>query len=317
MRNGAANESLHGVEIDAAAADGPALEELLAALELPFSSLTGADSGAYTARVYADGPDAVPALSERLQRELRCWSGFFRNRTPRLRRFRLPREDWAETWKRFFRTTPVSDRLVVKPSWECYQPRAGEIVLDMDPGMCFGTGYHGTTRACLQFMDRLQARLGSVSFLDAGCGSGILMLAAARLGFRPVLGFDNDPDAVATARSNLERAGLCPDTLVCTDLGAAAERLPRCRLVTANILAGVLCNYAATLTDRVDTSTGTGYLILSGILQDQYAPVKAAYEQLGCRELETCTIDEWQSGCFAVHRGACGRRGPDQGMAPP
>lgn len=310
MPNRAATEPLHCVELVADAVDGPVLEELLSALELSFSSLTGTTPSAYTARIYTPSPTAARQVAARLRRELPLWTEWVQGRRPRLRRLLLQREEWAETWKRFFRTVSVSDRLVVRPSWEQYEPRPGEIVLDIDPGMCFGTGHHGTTRACLQFIDALQSHIGPTSFLDAGCGSGILMLAACRLGFQPVIGFDNDPRAVATARRNLERAGIRDCTLLCADVAAAA--VPPCRVVVANILAAVLCRHAATLVRCVDVAGGDGFLILSGILTPQYPAVKTRCEQLGCREIETRTIEEWTTGWFALERAARAAAGADE-----
>ena len=137
----------------------------------------------------------------------------------------LPRTDWAEAWKKFFHTRRISRRIVIAPSWEPYAARMGDCVLMLDPGMSFGTGLHGTTRACLAFIDRLAPRLSGAAFLDAGCGSGILAIAAAKLGCRPVNAFDCDPAAVADAQANSARNGLA-DRIVCEtgDLAAFDDR---------------------------------------------------------------------------------------------
>ena len=108
----------------------------------------------------------------------------------------LPREDWAESWKRFFHVLRVSPRVTVRPPWEPYEPeRPDEVVVTIEPGMSFGTGLHGTTQACLRFLESLAddaARSGGapLSVADLGCGSGILSIAALRLGFAPVRGVD-------------------------------------------------------------------------------------------------------------------------------
>lgn len=109
-------------------------------------------------------------------------------------------EDWAQSWKQFFQVEHVGSRLVIRPTWREYSPRADEVVLDLDPGMAFGTGQHATTRLCLVALEEL-IRPG-MDVLDLGCGSGILSLAAAKLGARSVLGLDIEPVAVEATRAN-------------------------------------------------------------------------------------------------------------------
>ncbi|MBM4165218.1 MAG: methyltransferase domain-containing protein, partial [Lentisphaerae bacterium] len=127
----------------------------------------------------------------------------------------LAREDWTESWKRFFHVERVSRRVVIRPVWESYTAQPGEVVIDIEPGMSFGTGRHGTTRACLEFLDHISGQRAGGSMLDMGCGSGILAIGAAKLGFHPVCGFDNDPDAVAIARDNARLNGVTTELDVC------------------------------------------------------------------------------------------------------
>jgi ribosomal protein L11 methyltransferase len=205
----------------------------------------------------------------------------------------LPAQDWSESWKRFFRVERISARLVVRPSWEKYAPRRGEVVLVLDPGMSFGTGRHATTRACLVFLDRLARENPRRSALDMGCGSGILAIAAARLGFAPVAGFDNDPEAVAIARRNARRNRAAIAWQVC---GLERNRR-RADVVVANILAPVLIEHAARVAAAVQPGPA-GALILSGILDTQYAAVRRAYETQGYEEVESLLRGEWRSGLF-------------------
>ena len=149
----------------------------------------------------------------------------------------LPVEDWAESWKRFFHVQHVSTRVVIRPSWEPYAAKPGECVIDLDPGMSFGTGHHETTRACLIFLDQLAAECAARSVLDAGCGSGILALAARKLGFGRVAAFDNDPDAVEIARANAAVNGVTDIAWQVCELAACAQTAD---VVVANILAPVL-----------------------------------------------------------------------------
>jgi len=204
----------------------------------------------------------------------------------------LPVEDWAESWKRFFHVQHVSERVVIRPSWEPYAAKPGECVIDLDPGMSFGTGHHETTRACLLFLDQLSAADAGRSVLDAGCGSGILALAARKLGFSPVTAFDNDPDAVAIAREN---AGLNGVTDIAWHVGDVATAALTADVVVANILASVLIQYAAPLAAAVRPGPA-GALVISGILDGQYAAVRAAFKAQGFAETQNLLLGEWRSG---------------------
>ncbi|HWQ13160.1 MAG TPA: 50S ribosomal protein L11 methyltransferase, partial [Roseiflexaceae bacterium] len=118
----------------------------------------------------------------------------------------LEEQDWAHAWKRYYTVQRIGARAVVVPSWHEYQPRPGDIVLRLDPGMAFGTGLHPTTRLCVVLLENYVKP--DVRALDLGCGSGILAIAAAHLGARPVLALDTDPIAVTATRENAERNGL-------------------------------------------------------------------------------------------------------------
>lgn len=207
----------------------------------------------------------------------------------------IPREDWSESWKAFFHVEKVSERVVIKPSWEAYTPSAGEVVIELDPGMSFGTGNHATTRACLRFIDRLSGEHPGVTCLDLGCGSGILSIAAARLGMNRVTAIDNDADAVRIARENCVVNGV-GEQVHCL-VGDLATWRPdhTYDVVVANILAGVLCRFADTVTGCVAPG---GKLVLAGILREQYPEVKACFAGVGFREVGNLTEEEWQSGLF-------------------
>ena len=206
----------------------------------------------------------------------------------------LPIEDWAESWKRFFHVQHVSERVVIRPSWEPYTAKPGECVIDLDPGMSFGTGHHETTRACLIFLDQLAAECAARSVLDAGCGSGILALAARKLGFGRVAAFDNDPDAVEIARANAAVNGVTDIAWQVCDLAACAQTAD---VVVANILAPVLIQDAGEVAAAVVRGP-EGTLVVSGILDSQYAGVRAAYEAQGFVEARNLLLGEWRSGLF-------------------
>ena len=204
----------------------------------------------------------------------------------------LPAADWAEAWKRFFHVERVSPRIVIRPSWEAYAAAPGEAVLTLDPGMSFGTGKHPTTRACLQLLDALAAGDLSRPVLDMGCDSGILAIAARKLGFTHVRGFDYDPDAVAVARANAAANGL-DIPFEARDL---ASNLDQGALVLANILGPVLIEHAAEVACAVLPG---GALIASGILEALYPDVRAAFEAHGLREARSILIGEWRTGLFS------------------
>ena len=321
-------ERLWCVELRSAAADAPALEEWLVALGFDdVASWTSIDADESVLRIYVADQALAQATLTSLNARLPEWLPFLAHGTPVLLITTVPREEWAESWKAYFHTFRASPRLIVSPSWETYSPAAGEIIVQLDPGMCFGTGHHGTTRACLEFMDRLSERLGRVSFLDAGCGSGILALAAAKLGFHPVVAFDHDPDALAVASANLQAAGITDVAFARAD-AAEFEPATGFRVVAANILADVLTANAKRIVRCLKCDMQPSFLLLAGMLSEQYAQVKARYEALGLREVETRTIDEWTSACFelrnppsrAQHRRiGCEmyRSGSESGTPPP
>ena len=211
---------------------------------------------------------------------------------------RLEPEDWTEAWKRFFHTARVSDRIVIHPVWEPLDPAPGDIVLDIDPGMSFGTGLPPTTRTCLRFLDELAAsHEGLGSLLDLGCGSGILSIAAAKLGAPHVDALDFDPDAVRVTAENLA-ANRVPDGIVHVAVGdVLRDPLPRARTVVANILASVLVDAAPRIAACVEPG---GSLLLSGILDSQFAAVEDAFRPHGLACARSVLDAEWRSGVFQI-----------------
>jgi ribosomal protein L11 methyltransferase len=207
----------------------------------------------------------------------------------------LKDEDWTENWKRFFHAERVSPRLVIRPPWEPWQVQGDEQVIVIDPGMSFGTGRHATTRACLQLLDRLADGDGSRRVLDIGCGSGILSIAAAKLGFTRVRGFDNDPDAVRIAAENAAFNNVAIEFFT-ADLASGAVATGD--IVIANVLASVLGQHAARVAAAVHDGAGHA-LLLSGILDGQYPAIVECYSRHGFRERQSILIGEWRSGWFA------------------
>ena len=218
----------------------------------------------------------------------------------------IPDEDWKLAYRKHFKIDVVSPRLAIVPEWEIgsFKPAPGQKTLILDPGMAFGTGQHATTRACLNIIDRLAAEDADRSFLDVGCGSGILAIAAVLEGFRAVKGFDIDPDAVQNANENAARNGLSLDFFRGDLSGSSrlddviplspAERFAA-DVVAANVLGPILIRFAKEIAALVKPD---GKLILSGILDELYPEVAAAYAALGFVEIDSELIGEWRTGLF-------------------
>ncbi len=211
--------------------------------------------------------------------------------------FELKKEDWSEVWKKYFNVIEISPRLVIKPSWREYHARPDQVIVEIDPGMSFGTGQHATTSFCLKMIDRL-ADNRPRRFLDAGCGSGILSIAAQKLGYAPVDAFDIDPDAIRVAAENMDFNRLPPESinLYTADLdGFAAIMQEPYDLVAANILCHVLIKNRETISSYVKPG---GNLILAGILNEEFKELAAAFTAIGYTLLDSLQEKEWTSGLF-------------------
>ena len=209
--------------------------------------------------------------------------------------FEIRREDWAEVWKKYFDLIPISERLIIKPSWLKCDPLPGQKVLEIDPGMSFGTGQHATTSFCLKMVDKLSTDPEVRSLLDAGCGSGILAIAGALLGYDPVDAFDYDPDAVNIAAENLARnhiSGVEPEI---ADAATYQGRPEQYDLVCANILGHLPKAYRHNIAGWVRHG---GYLALAGILSTEFDSLSKAFCEIGFEEVERETLREWTSGLF-------------------
>ncbi len=199
----------------------------------------------------------------------------------------LAAQDWEEMWKSHFQPLRVGERLVIRPPWHDHAFGEGDLVLTLDPGMAFGTGYHPTTRMCLELMEPL-VRPG-LRVLDLGAGSGVLTLAAVALGADSVLALDTDAVAVRVGRRNLRanrtgrRARLVRGTLPLDDAVGF-------HLALANISANVLIGLAEEIA-RCLLPGGT--LIASGVLDERAADVGSGLEGAGLRLVEERHSEDW------------------------
>jgi ribosomal protein L11 methyltransferase len=206
----------------------------------------------------------------------------------------FPDEDWTLSYRLHFKVTEISPRLVIVPTWENYIPTEGQAMLRMDPGMAFGTGNHATTRACLEYIAESDVKS---SFLDVGCGSGILAVAAKLLGFNDVRGFDLDADAVSVAQETA-RLNNVDVPFFRGDLSGHLQGnpdIPSADFVAANVLGPILIRFADRIAPLVNMG---GVIILSGILDELYPEVKEKYESLGFTEKSSKLVGEWRTGLF-------------------
>ena len=209
---------------------------------------------------------------------------------------RLRREDWVDSWKRHFQPIRIGEKLLVRPSWRKDPVAPGQAVVVLDPGLSFGTGQHATTKFCLRQLvaQRLSRKQ---SLLDVGTGSGILAIAGVKLGYRPVKAIDFDSEAVRVARANAKRNRVTAHLEL--KLGDVTKLSYRARVkydvVCANLFYDLLIANAHQLIARVKPE---GVLVLAGILEMQFAEVRAAVEGQGMVLKKTTRQGEWQSGTF-------------------
>jgi ribosomal protein L11 methyltransferase len=247
---------------------------------------------------------------------------------------RIRREDWAESWKRHFKpleikirmdesctslagttmgtrgTHPPGKSLLIKPSWNKRRPRKNQALVILDPGLSFGTGHHPTTAFCLREIVRSAGGSPSCckpkdprtsrprsSFLDIGSGSGILAIAAAKLGFSPVEAFDFDPESVKIARMNARVNGVAGKVRV---RRGDAARLPlrparRYDLICANLISTLLIAVRRRIAAQLSRG---GTLVLAGILKSEFAAVEKSFAEIGLKPVSGRTEREWRSGSF-------------------
>jgi ribosomal protein L11 methyltransferase len=196
-------------------------------------------------------------------------------------------DDWSERWRDFHEPLVLDGRLTVRPPWE--PPRGTPIDVVIDPGRAFGTGAHATTRLCLELM--LGAEPPAGSFVDLGCGSGVLAIAAAKLGWAPVIALDYDPASLA---ATVENAGANEVEIDVRRFDMRAGQVPRASLVAANVLVSPLLGWAASMRE---CPSG---LILSGILTREADRVLAAFAARGYRERERRERAEWSALALAL-----------------
>jgi ribosomal protein L11 methyltransferase len=198
--------------------------------------------------------------------------------------------DWAEAWKAHFPVLRVGRRLVIKPTWRRHRRADGDVVLALDPGMAFGTGLHPTTRLCLAGVEGIADRglIDGARVLDVGCGSGILAIAALKLGAATALGVDTDPIAIEATTANAARNRLA--RRIRAREGSLPTGAGPFDVVLANLIAGLLVPLAPLLRDELRPG---GALLASGIFIDREADVSRAFEAAGLQVVGRSVEGEW------------------------
>ncbi|MGN0710990.1 MAG: 50S ribosomal protein L11 methyltransferase [Anaerovoracaceae bacterium] len=197
-------------------------------------------------------------------------------------------DDWKDNWKEFFKPSKITDRIVVKPSWENYEKQSeDELIIEIDPGMAFGTGTHETTTLCIKLLEKYAEEQDKV--LDVGCGSGILSIAAGLLGIKDILGVDIDPVAVEVSKENVELNGF--SDVVKIQWGDLTKGIDyKADVVVANLMADLVMMLSCDVAKHLK---GKGIFISSGILAEKKEKVSAEIEKNGFEIIEILEQGEW------------------------
>ena len=196
-------------------------------------------------------------------------------------------EDWSDEWKQYFHVTRVGKHIVIKPSWEDYEPEPEDVVLELDPGMAFGTGTHPTTVLVLEALEKMIRP--DTTLFDVGTGSGILAMTAAKLGAKNIKAVDIDGVAVRTAKENIEKAGM-QDRIEVRQGDLLHGTEGKADVIVANILADIIIMLLPDIPGKLKEG---GLFFASGIIEDYQQDVTEAAEKAGLRVKETTRIKDW------------------------
>ena len=237
-----------------------------------------------------DGLAAAEAAASRVADALGHLQVFGLRQIGELRTRTVHAADWADAWRAFFPVMRIGRRIVIRPTWREHATRSDDVVLALDPGMAFGTGLHPTTRLCLAALERVadEGRVVGARVLDVGCGSGILAIAALKLGGSTALGVDTDPSAVEATTANAVRNEL--DRRLVAREGSLPSGQAPFDVVLANLVAGVLIQLAWSL--HAELVPG-GTLIASGIFIDREAEVRVAFEAVDLHVAARSAEGDW------------------------
>ena len=295
------NELLYFFEIRSRKEETETVNELLTSLELDYCANTDVDEDFSSFIFYSNSQKEAEHKYNIVTDAIKCWIdldleldlGSINT---------LKKEDWTEVWKRFFKIQHISDKVVIKASWLDYTPKPDQIVIEIDPGMSFGTGSHETTQSCLQMLEKLSGTIPQLaksnkSILDAGCGSGILSIAAHKLGYKPIYAFDYDNESVLSSKENFARNDIVPNVIDIRQIDIAQYK-PNMQfdIVIANIISSVL---TANRDNLISWIKPGGHLVLAGIMRTEYDNIRNIFlDSKKITEIATYTEKEWTGAIF-------------------
>lgn len=230
-----------------------------------------------------------------LQQEIKALASRGVNTAPAvLTTAELQDEDWSDTWKQYFHTEKPGERVVIKPTWEEYEPKDDEVVIELDPGAAFGTGTHATTSMCIRQLEKL-VKPGMTVF-DVGTGSGILSIISAKLGAKNIQAVDYDDSVLKIVEENLEQNNV-QDIISVAQSDLMQNVHGKAELVIANIIADIIIRLFDQLDEHLEQG---GTLLTSGIIEDRIEDVLAAAEKHGYGVVERLENKGW--ACITFKR---------------
>ena len=197
-------------------------------------------------------------------------------------------EDWANSWKEYYKPIKIGEKIVIVPAWEKYSAKDGEIIVRMDPGMAFGTGTHETTRLVIKFLEKYIKQ--GMRVADVGCGSGILAICASKLGAGECKAYDIDPVAVKVANENIKDSGLDNVTCDVSDLLKQVDRSAPYNVICANIVADIIIRMMPDVGELMDEDS---VILASGIIVERSEDVINAFDDNGFKVVERIDENGW------------------------
>lgn len=207
---------------------------------------------------------------------------------------KVDEKDWSESWKKYYKPKRIGKRIIIKPSWEDFKCNANDLIVELDPGMAFGTGTHETTIMCTEAIESYMKPGDKV--YDVGCGSGILSIVAAELGASKVLGIDMDPNSVRISKENIIRNGV-DDTVDILEGNLLDLISEKANVIVSNIIAEIIVGMSLDIKEKL---TDNGIFIASGIILDKIDLVKNALLSHDFKIIETKIMNEW--ACIVASR---------------
>lgn len=207
---------------------------------------------------------------------------------------KVDEKDWSESWKKYYKPKRIGKRIIIKPSWEDFKCNANDLIVELDPGMAFGTGTHETTIMCTEAIESYMKPGDKV--YDVGCGSGILSIVAAKLGASKVLGIDMDPNSVRISKENIIRNGV-DDTVDILEGNLLDLISEKANVIVSNIIAEIIVGMSLDIKEKL---TDNGIFIASGIILDKIDLVKNALLSHDFKIIETKIMNEW--ACIVASR---------------